>query len=153
MSLDVQKRLFALALDRLGDGEPVNELLQITLDKHTTQTPWSASPRANGLPTPPLEKICQLVLPYREAIASPKLVPEHQHDQRGRESFFASQGDLTSSFSPWRENVTGRLPGDLYRLIPIGSVHCLWLRGFRSTGAGSVNCGRIDHGTPLRLPA
>jgi predicted nuclease of predicted toxin-antitoxin system len=34
MSLDVQKRLFALALDRLGDGEPVNELLQITLDEH-----------------------------------------------------------------------------------------------------------------------
>jgi predicted nuclease of predicted toxin-antitoxin system len=34
MSLDVQKRLFALALDRLGDGEPINELLQITLDEH-----------------------------------------------------------------------------------------------------------------------
>jgi predicted nuclease of predicted toxin-antitoxin system len=34
MSLDVQKRLFALALDRLGDREPVNELLQITLDEH-----------------------------------------------------------------------------------------------------------------------
>jgi len=66
----------------------------IRASSDTTQTPWSASPRANGLPTPPLEKICQLVLPYREAIASPKLVPEHQHDQRGRESFFASQGDL-----------------------------------------------------------
>jgi hypothetical protein len=34
MSLDVQKRLVVLALDRLGDGEPVNELLQITLDEH-----------------------------------------------------------------------------------------------------------------------
>jgi predicted nuclease of predicted toxin-antitoxin system len=34
MSLDVQKRLFAFALDRLGDREPVNELLQITLDEH-----------------------------------------------------------------------------------------------------------------------
>jgi hypothetical protein len=34
MSLDVQQRLFALALDRLGDGEAVNELLQITLDEH-----------------------------------------------------------------------------------------------------------------------
>ena len=31
MSLDVQKRLFALALERLGDGEPINELLEITL--------------------------------------------------------------------------------------------------------------------------
>jgi predicted nuclease of predicted toxin-antitoxin system len=31
MSLDVQKRLFALALDRLGDNEPINELLEITL--------------------------------------------------------------------------------------------------------------------------
>ena len=34
MSLDVQKRLFALALDRLGKDEPVNELLEITLDEH-----------------------------------------------------------------------------------------------------------------------
>ena len=34
MSLDVQKRLFSLALDRLGDREPVNELLEITLDEH-----------------------------------------------------------------------------------------------------------------------
>jgi predicted nuclease of predicted toxin-antitoxin system len=31
MSLDVQRRLFALALDRLGDVEPINELLEITL--------------------------------------------------------------------------------------------------------------------------
>jgi predicted nuclease of predicted toxin-antitoxin system len=31
MSLDVQRRLFALALDRLGDAEPVNEMLDITL--------------------------------------------------------------------------------------------------------------------------
>jgi predicted nuclease of predicted toxin-antitoxin system len=31
MSLDVQLRLFALALDRLGDREPINEMLQITL--------------------------------------------------------------------------------------------------------------------------
>jgi len=34
MSLDVQKRLFAFVLDRLGDREPVNELLQITLDEY-----------------------------------------------------------------------------------------------------------------------
>ena len=33
MSLDLQKRLFALALDRLGDREPINELLEITLDE------------------------------------------------------------------------------------------------------------------------
>jgi predicted nuclease of predicted toxin-antitoxin system len=31
MSLDVQKRLFTLALDRLGDAEPINELLEVTL--------------------------------------------------------------------------------------------------------------------------
>jgi predicted nuclease of predicted toxin-antitoxin system len=31
MSLDVQMRLFALALDRLGDREPINEMLEITL--------------------------------------------------------------------------------------------------------------------------
>jgi predicted nuclease of predicted toxin-antitoxin system len=31
MSLDVQKRLFALALDRLGDSDPMKELLEITL--------------------------------------------------------------------------------------------------------------------------
>jgi predicted nuclease of predicted toxin-antitoxin system len=30
MSLDAQKRLFALALERLGDSEPINELLEIT---------------------------------------------------------------------------------------------------------------------------
>ena len=34
MSLDVQKRLFALALDRLADREPINELLEITLTEH-----------------------------------------------------------------------------------------------------------------------
>ncbi len=34
MSLDVQKRLFAFALDRLRDGEPINELLEITLDEY-----------------------------------------------------------------------------------------------------------------------
>jgi len=34
MSLDVQKRLFALAVDRLGDREPINELLEITLTEH-----------------------------------------------------------------------------------------------------------------------
>jgi predicted nuclease of predicted toxin-antitoxin system len=33
MSLEVQRRLFALALDRLGDREPINELLEITLDE------------------------------------------------------------------------------------------------------------------------
>ncbi len=31
MSLDVQGRLFALALDHLGDTEPINEVLQVTL--------------------------------------------------------------------------------------------------------------------------
>jgi predicted nuclease of predicted toxin-antitoxin system len=31
MSLDVQKWLFVLALDRLGDSEPINELLEVTL--------------------------------------------------------------------------------------------------------------------------
>jgi predicted nuclease of predicted toxin-antitoxin system len=31
MSLDVQRRLFALALDRLGDIDPINELLEVTL--------------------------------------------------------------------------------------------------------------------------
>ena len=31
MSLDVQKRLFALALDRLGENEPINEMLEISL--------------------------------------------------------------------------------------------------------------------------
>jgi predicted nuclease of predicted toxin-antitoxin system len=31
MRLDVQKRLFVLALDRLGDREPINELLEIAL--------------------------------------------------------------------------------------------------------------------------
>ena len=36
MSLNVQKRLFALALDRLGDREPINELLEITLDEYRT---------------------------------------------------------------------------------------------------------------------
>jgi hypothetical protein len=34
MSLNVQKRLFAFALDRIGDREPINELLEITLDEH-----------------------------------------------------------------------------------------------------------------------
>ncbi len=34
MSLQVQKRLFALALDRLGDREPINELLEISLNEH-----------------------------------------------------------------------------------------------------------------------
>jgi predicted nuclease of predicted toxin-antitoxin system len=33
MSLEVQRRLFALALDRIGDREPINELLEITLDE------------------------------------------------------------------------------------------------------------------------
>jgi predicted nuclease of predicted toxin-antitoxin system len=31
MSLDVQKRLFALALERLGESEPINEILEVTL--------------------------------------------------------------------------------------------------------------------------
>jgi predicted nuclease of predicted toxin-antitoxin system len=34
MNLDVQKRLFALALDRLTDREPINEVLEITLNEH-----------------------------------------------------------------------------------------------------------------------
>lgn len=34
MSLDMQKRLFAFALDRLGDREPINELLDVTLDEN-----------------------------------------------------------------------------------------------------------------------
>jgi hypothetical protein len=33
MSLEVQRRLFALALDHLGDAEPINEVLQVTLLK------------------------------------------------------------------------------------------------------------------------
>jgi predicted nuclease of predicted toxin-antitoxin system len=33
MSLDVQRRLFALALDHLGDTEPINEVLHIALLK------------------------------------------------------------------------------------------------------------------------
>ena len=33
MSLSIQKELFALALDRLGDTEPINEVLHITLLK------------------------------------------------------------------------------------------------------------------------
>jgi predicted nuclease of predicted toxin-antitoxin system len=31
MNLDVQRQLFALALDRLGDVEPINEMLDIAL--------------------------------------------------------------------------------------------------------------------------
>ena len=31
MRLDVQKSLFLLALDRLGDAEPINEVLEITM--------------------------------------------------------------------------------------------------------------------------
>jgi len=31
MRLDVQKSLFLLALDRLGDAEPLNDVLEITL--------------------------------------------------------------------------------------------------------------------------
>ena len=31
MNLDVQRRLFAVALDQLGNVEPVNELLEVTL--------------------------------------------------------------------------------------------------------------------------
>ena len=34
MSLEVQKRLFALALDWLGNREPINELLEISLNEH-----------------------------------------------------------------------------------------------------------------------
>jgi predicted nuclease of predicted toxin-antitoxin system len=33
MSLEAQRRLFVLALDRLGDREPINQLLEITLDE------------------------------------------------------------------------------------------------------------------------
>ncbi len=31
MTLDIQKRLFVLALDRLGNTEPINEVLEVTL--------------------------------------------------------------------------------------------------------------------------
>jgi hypothetical protein len=31
MSLDVQRRLFALALDHLGKAEPINEVIQVML--------------------------------------------------------------------------------------------------------------------------
>jgi Domain of unknown function (DUF5615) len=33
LDLEVQRRLFALALDRIGDREPINERLEITLDE------------------------------------------------------------------------------------------------------------------------
>jgi predicted nuclease of predicted toxin-antitoxin system len=33
MSLEIQRRLFVLALDHLGDAEPINEVLQVTLLK------------------------------------------------------------------------------------------------------------------------
>ncbi len=32
MSLEIQKSLFLLTLDRLGKAEPINEALEITLD-------------------------------------------------------------------------------------------------------------------------
>jgi predicted nuclease of predicted toxin-antitoxin system len=38
MSLDVQKRLFVLALDRLGNSEPINEIIEITLRADGTVT-------------------------------------------------------------------------------------------------------------------
>jgi len=36
MSLEVQKHLFVLALDRLGDSEPINEILEVTLKSDRT---------------------------------------------------------------------------------------------------------------------
>ncbi len=36
MSLEVQQRLFEHALDRLGDEEPINEVLEITLTADRT---------------------------------------------------------------------------------------------------------------------
>lgn len=36
MSLEVQKRLFILALDRLGESEPINEIIEITLREDQT---------------------------------------------------------------------------------------------------------------------
>ena len=36
MNLDVQKRLFVLALERLGDTEPINEILEVTLGTDST---------------------------------------------------------------------------------------------------------------------
>ncbi len=32
MTLDIQKRLFALALDRLGANEPISEIIEVTLN-------------------------------------------------------------------------------------------------------------------------
>jgi hypothetical protein len=36
MTLDIQRRLFALALDRLGETEPINEIIEITLNDDRT---------------------------------------------------------------------------------------------------------------------
>ena len=36
MNLDVQRRLFAVSLDELGNVEPVNELLEVTLFEDRT---------------------------------------------------------------------------------------------------------------------
>jgi predicted nuclease of predicted toxin-antitoxin system len=36
MSLDIQKRLFVLALEHLGESEPINEILEVTLREDLT---------------------------------------------------------------------------------------------------------------------
>jgi predicted nuclease of predicted toxin-antitoxin system len=36
MTLDIQRRLLALALDRLGETEPINEIIEITLNDDRT---------------------------------------------------------------------------------------------------------------------
>jgi len=183
MSLDVQKRLFALALDRLGDGEPVNELLQITLDEHkvvhverydfaagrvkclvavvpepirassdTTQTPLEREPQCEWATHAPRSRrfassFCRTVRqsPARSSSRSISMT------SAAVRAFSPVRAICTSSFRLGEENVTGRLPGDLYRLIPIGSVHCLWLRVFRSTGAAIAGKSITERLCVLRL--
>jgi predicted nuclease of predicted toxin-antitoxin system len=50
MSLDVQARLFALALERLGDSEPINELLEVSLlpDRSVRIARYDLPPRPNS---------------------------------------------------------------------------------------------------------
>jgi hypothetical protein len=38
MNWTMQKRLFALALDRIGNREPINAMLEITLDERRAPT-------------------------------------------------------------------------------------------------------------------
>jgi hypothetical protein len=41
MSLEVQRRLFAIARDRLGDSEPINEVLHELVEMIRIETPGS----------------------------------------------------------------------------------------------------------------